>query len=127
MTALTRLNDRTSRQPGRLVGAATAPLSQNARVAVWGVKGGVGTTTVSLLAGLALARHQPGPIVVADESLRVAVQLIGSKRGHAADEHRSIAAGPHGVGKGGDAGIEDLGVGPDLVLVWMATAQHRHP
>ena len=69
MTALTRLNDRTSQQPGRLVGAATSPLRQNARVAVWGVKGGVGTTTVSLLAGLALARHQPGPIVVADESL----------------------------------------------------------
>ncbi|MBW3603220.1 MAG: hypothetical protein KY434_11055 [Actinobacteria bacterium] len=51
------------------MGAATAPLSVNTQVALWGVKGGVGTTTVALLAGMTLARHQPGPVVVADESL----------------------------------------------------------
>lgn len=69
MAALMPPRERGRTDVGRVVGTATAPLTMHARVAVWGVKGGVGTTTTSLLAGLTLARHQPGPIVVADESL----------------------------------------------------------
>jgi MinD-like ATPase involved in chromosome partitioning or flagellar assembly len=69
MTVLVGSESRPSSDVEGLVGAVTAPLTRHARVAVWGVKGGVGTTTVALLAGLALARHQPGPIVVADQSL----------------------------------------------------------
>lgn len=53
----------------RLVAAARHRVPGSARVAVWGVKGGVGTTTVSLLCGLTLARHRADPVLVADETL----------------------------------------------------------
>lgn len=69
MPSLLRTSSSPQAVAGRLVGVATAPMRLHARVAVWGIKGGVGTTTVAVLAGMAVARHQAGPIVVADESL----------------------------------------------------------
>ena len=74
----------------------------------------------------ALAPGLIGP-VVADEPLRVPVQLVRPNRVHAANENRAIAARAHGVGEGGDAGVEDVGVGPDLVVAGVAAREHGHP
>ncbi len=49
-----------------MVRTASVAVPAHSTVAVWGVKGGVGTTTLAWLLAAALARHQPGPVVAAD-------------------------------------------------------------
>lgn len=61
-------------QPVRAVAderrAATAvPVPTGCRVAIRGVKGGGGVTTVALLLGLTLAQHRDQPVIVADDTL----------------------------------------------------------
>jgi len=64
--------------------------------------------------------------VVANESIRIAVELIGANGVHASDECGLVSGCAHGVCKGGDAGVEDVGVGPDLVVVRVAGGEHGH-
>ena len=64
--------------------------------------------------------------VIAHEALGVAVELVGAEGVHAADQGRPVAAGAHGVGQGGDGGVEDVAVGPDPVLEGVAAGEGGH-
>ena len=64
--------------------------------------------------------------VVADEAIRVSVQLVGAEGVHSAGEDGAIAGSTQCVGESRDAGVEDVLVGPDFILVGKAARQHGH-
>ena len=65
--------------------------------------------------------------VIADQPLDVAVELVGTDRVHAPDQHRTVPGRPHRVRDRRRVGGQHVVVRPHAVLMRVATGEHRHP
>ena len=63
-------------------------------------------------------------VVIADESFSESVKLVGSVEVHSADLYGLVSGDSKSVGERRDAGVEVLGVGPDLVLIRVLSGEH---
>jgi hypothetical protein len=100
MTALMPPGVHTKGTPASTVAAAARRLDTTARVGLWGVKGGVGTTTIALLAGVALARHRSEAVIVADATLYGSLVIRAGMALPAEPFIRPATAGRPGIGVG---------------------------
>ena len=65
-------------------------------------------------------------LVISNEPLCIAMQLIWAVGMHAANEHWVIRRRAKCMGKGRRAGVQVIVVAPALILMWMATCEHAH-
>lgn len=107
MLGLRNTSDDIASDARRLVRAVAADVTGHRSVALWGSKGGVGTTTVAVLLGLALARHRPeGTVAVADRSLYGTASLRMGLVLQAEPLHRPATPGSPGLYVGAPAPSE---------------------